>query len=391
MGKNYGLNQAGDGYIHYSEIDSSGRLIILGNNQSTFAEEDNFLLLSCLDTSSGEIIWETQISGIYFPANLRVLSDRIEALVGLSTPNGPYFSIIQTDFNGQILQQSTKSYGDYSLDFNNISKSGDILLGNRSYGYEVDKLNTEGDSIWHYRFQGGIYSSRNWVRSVIEDDSMFVYATGAIELPGLSTEFVTTKFSPVGDLVWQNIYHSHGDSLGESGEHITLDKNFVYASGGTQLANTDAVGLIKVFDEHTGDEVYNIFIGNNNIFIIEQTFVQGNKIYYVGTGFEGSLSHQTVYTGCIQLPTITSTVDVNNLASNISIFPNPTTDWVKITDIDAQLFKRMVIYDAGGKIIKSLDVHGSALNFSLSTIPAGIYVITLEGDGVRLNQKLVKQ
>ena len=389
--KNYGLDQAGDGYINYSGLDSLGRLIILGRNQSNVAEEDNFLLLACLDTSAGEIIWEIKIPGIYFPANLKVLSDRIEALAGLSTPNGPYFSIIQTDFNGQILQQSTKSYGDYSFDFNNITKSGNILLGNRSYGYEVDKLNTEGDSIWHYRFQDGIYSSRNWVRSVVEDDSMFVYATGAVELPGLATEFVTTKFSPDGDVLWQNIYHSHGDSLGESGEYITVDKNFVYASGGTKLADTDAVGLIKVYNKNSGDDVYNITLWNNNIFIIEQTVIQDNKIYYVGTGFENSISQQTVYTGCIQLPKITTTSKNEALLLSISLYPNPASDWVHITDIDTELFKWAEIYDMSGQLIRKFEVKDDLLNIPISSLPAGTYVISVEGNDIRLEKLIVKQ
>jgi hypothetical protein len=389
--RNYGLNQAGDSYIYYSEMDSLGRLIVLGMNLSDEEEADNFLFISCLDVATGDTLWRTTIPGIYYPQNLKICSDRIEALVTQYLPDSKYYGIVQMDFNGLILQHRSKPYSGYEIDFNTISKTGDVLLGNRAFGYDVTKLSTQGDTLWRYHFADALGTSKNWVRKVVEDDSMFIYSTGTAHVYDKYGEFITTKFTSEGQVVWNNIYHLTTDSLFDTGNFVAVDDHFVYAIGGGQVSGSLSSLLLLIYDKYTGIKVYDLAFEKKSMNGGYEVIPKGNKIYFTGYSHQGNATSTEIITRCIQLPKITSTVDVNNLTSNINIFPNPTADWVQITDIDTQVFKRIIIYDAGGKIIKSLDVHESALNFSLSTIPAGIYVITLEGDGVRLNKKLVKQ
>ena len=58
---------------------------------------------------------------------------------------------------------------------------------------------------------------------------------------------------------------------------------------------------------------------------------------------------------------------------NISIFPNPATDFVTIESED---MSSVEVWDATGRMIKSVPANGNALQIDLSGIKAGIYLIS---------------
>ena len=115
------------------------------------------------------------------------------------------------------------------------------------------------------------------------------------------------------------------------------------------------------------------------------------KIYFSGFSHENNNASTEIITRCILLPQITSSFEPELLQPGINIYPNPTADWVQIADIDNRTFKQMSIYDADGHLVSSQKVVNTSLNLSLSALPAGTYVIALEGEGVRLNKRVVKQ
>jgi len=64
-------------------------------------------------------------------------------------------------------------------------------------------------------------------------------------------------------------------------------------------------------------------------------------------------------------------VEENNM--NISIFPNPATDFVTI---EAEDLSCVEVWDATGRMIKSVPASGNALQIDLSGLEAGIYLIS---------------
>ena len=63
----------------------------------------------------------------------------------------------------------------------------------------------------------------------------------------------------------------------------------------------------------------------------------------------------------------------DNEASNINIFPNPTTDFVTI---EMEGLQQVDVFDATGRTIKSVPAVGNALQLDLTGLKAGVYFIS---------------
>jgi uncharacterized surface protein with fasciclin (FAS1) repeats len=79
-------------------------------------------------------------------------------------------------------------------------------------------------------------------------------------------------------------------------------------------------------------------------------------------------------------------VNVEN-ALNISVYPNPTTEWITISTAEPVQF---TIFDLSGRIME----NGRAMNgqsLSVNHFPSGLYLMQLKGDAGMENITIVKQ
>ena len=61
-------------------------------------------------------------------------------------------------------------------------------------------------------------------------------------------------------------------------------------------------------------------------------------------------------------------------SSNISVFPNPTTDFVTL---DAENLQQVTLFDMSGRMLNSISAQGNTQQLDLRGLPAGIYFIML--------------
>ncbi len=387
---NYGLNQVGDSYIYYSEMDTlNGRLITLGMNLHDTALAENFLFVQAIDTSDGSVIWNTKIFGVFRPQNLRIQSDHIQLLATDFTSNGKYFVNAMLDFDGNLTAQYQKPYSGYAIDFNYISRTGDVIFGNRAFGYTVTRINIEGDTLWGYEPQNIIYSIKNKILSISEDEDLNIYATGAVESLSLGTEQLTLKFDKLGNVLWENTYNSYNDSLVDYGIYSIPYKNYLFVTGGTQLENMDIIGIMKIFDKNTGSCIYEIKKPENNIFVINKSISKGDKVFYSAEGFQQNLNNILVVTGCFQLPEITSYNETKTTLA-VTLGPNPAADYVNVLKIDTNVLKKIIIYDVNGKIMIIKGIEDKQEQIDISNLKSGIYLVSVCGKGLCINKKIIK-
>lgn len=85
------------------------------------------------------------------------------------------------------------------------------------------------------------------------------------------------------------------------------------------------------------------------------------------------------------------TVGINDFdLSHVLIYPNPADEIVTLDWNAPFLLERFEMRDLAGRLMLSVNVEGqSAYNLNVSTIPAGIYLITLQGENGQATQKLV--
>jgi len=389
---NYGLNQAGDSYIYYSEVDTlNGRLITLGMNLHDTIPAENFLFVQAVDTSDGSIIWRTKVPGVFRPQNLRVQSNHIQLLSTQYKSDSKYFVNTLVDFDGTTIAQYEKPYSGYEVDFNYISKTGDVIFGNRAFGYNVTRVDVEGDTLWAYTHPLNSGTNRNWVRSLVEDTFLNVYATGSVELLGVDLDMVTCKINSNGELDWEDIFHLASGDFGDGGNRLNMDNGRLVVSGFTQLGSSDLVGIIKIYNTNSSAVEQDILVSNENIFTIDNSFISKNKLFYTGTGYQGQTATDniTVVTGCLWLPKISSVINLKN-TSNINTFPNPTVDFIWISNIDTSIFEKIFICNSKGDIIANKTIESTQEKIWLSDFPSGFYTVFVYGKGLRVSKIIIK-
>ena len=62
-----------------------------------------------------------------------------------------------------------------------------------------------------------------------------------------------------------------------------------------------------------------------------------------------------------------------NKALNISIYPNPTTDFVTI---EADELQSVTLIDLNGKALSSMATKGNSIRLDVSDLKAGVYLIS---------------
>ena len=389
--KNYGLNQTGNSGIYYSMLDSSGHLIAFGLNKSDMSLADNFMFVSCIDTSTGSEIWRTKFPGFYNCQNLRVLSDRIELLATEFKPSTKYYTIAQLDFDGQLIQRHSKPYetAQHLIDFNYINKAGEVILGNRGFGYTVTKLSTTGDTLWSYELPEGSGLMGQQSLSVVEDEDSNVYVCGVRPYPTPTSpqEMLTSKFSAEGALLWQKSNHLW-DDLGTAGGWVSVDERFAYVIGGSGDTTGNSLLTVVVYDKSSGDESYVLYLKGEKVFNGTSLIPLNGKIVYTGFTHEGIPQTTNSVTGMIKIPEIMSSTNHPLAIPSANIFPNPAIEYLNITQIDPSIFSDIDLLDFNGRLIFSQKVTAEAMVITLPNHTNSNYLLVLRGDKARVCKKI---
>lgn len=386
---NYRNGHTGDNYIYFMGRDSMGRLFVLGRNDSDVIGTDNFLFVSEIDTSDGSELWRSTFPGVHWLQGMRVWNeDQIEVLTTRYAGGLQYYDIIQLSKQGQTIQYATKPYTGYTLDFNLISRTGDVVTGNRGFGYTVTRLSAAADTLWRYALLEGILGPR--VLGIAEDDSLNIYVTGGW-LDGTSNrDMLTTKFSKDGELLWQKSYDYLGDGLDNGGTEIAVDGHWVYVIGYSTNGPDKYLLTILIYDIQNGEERYLINIERGLTLAAQQILVNKNKFFYTGVSHMNIISSSEIVTGCFKMPEIVSTSWQPGTGQPLEVFPNPFVQELYLRNIDVQVFKSVELFDMQGRLLLSKTLSSEQEHLVLEGQGyKGALTLVLRGKGVTLSKKII--
>ncbi|MAX81681.1 MAG: hypothetical protein CL843_16085 [Crocinitomicaceae bacterium] len=91
----------------------------------------------------------------------------------------------------------------------------------------------------------------------------------------------------------------------------------------------------------------------------------------------------------IQNDTVLST-PTNNATPSISVYPNPTHEAIYFKNISPNQLLNITLYDNTGRIVLQKENHSPTNSISLSSLPAGIYLLNLENNHFSQTRKVVK-
>jgi len=379
----------GDNYIYFMGRDSMGRLFALSRNDSEVSVTDNFLFVSEIDTSDGSELWRSTFPGVQWLQGMRVWNeDQIEVLTTRYADGLQHYDIIQLNKQGQTIQYGSKPYTGYTLDFNLISRTGDVVTGNRGFGYTVTRLSAAGDTVWRYALQEGVLGDK--VIGIVEDDSLNVYVTGAWNDANFNRQILTTKFSEAGELLWQKSYDYLGDGLDNGGINIAVEEQLVYVIGYSTTGPDKYLLAILIYDIQNGEERYLINIERGLKFGGQDIQVYDNKFFYTGVSHMNTPTSSEIVTGCFKMPEIVSTARQPASGQQVDVFPNPFVQELYLRNIDIQVFKSVELFDMQGKLLMSKTLSSEQEQLVLEG-PGykGTLTLVLRGKGVTLSKKII--
>ena len=227
--------------------------------------------------------------------------------------------------------------------FTGITVLEGITLGTdqNSYGYFIIKYDKDGNFMW---LRNDIYGDI----SIVDNTSKFLFVPnfGTIKKYGAVTSNFISDMPNVVNLGGNIKMNKYGEIFGAM--------SFV---GGTGGCGNDVV------TKFNGLTFCIPAFGNDDILLY--------KIDGLGTN-------------------VTAVKNNKSVDIDITIYPNPTTDKVKISTGNEMLSKAIISNNLG-QILLENEISTSNFDFNLSTFPTGIYTITLfSKDGYSISKRILK-
>lgn len=89
-------------------------------------------------------------------------------------------------------------------------------------------------------------------------------------------------------------------------------------------------------------------------------------------------------------PTSTSIADINT--NNISLFPNPASDYIQVFLGNSDEVRNIKVYDVKGELVASAEGNDATIRIDASTLSKGLYLVHISAaSGVQYQSKIIKQ
>ena len=187
-----------------------------------------------------------------------------------------------------------------------------------------------------------------------------------------------------------------------SGASYTI--TFKYGITGFYTPNSSAMGsddVVHVLISYDGGISWNIIknwtaadnIGNTMQLFAHQIPVASNQTMFAIYGSDGTVNDPEDYLFhvddfTVKFDTSLSTTDIVQQNEEISIYPNPFTDFLQISN--AKNISKIEVFDLSGRIIKSIKKPANPIN--LSDLKSGMYIIMINQDNQPTqNFKIIKK
>lgn len=82
--------------------------------------------------------------------------------------------------------------------------------------------------------------------------------------------------------------------------------------------------------------------------------------------------------------------EIGTLIGNISVYPNPTNQWLNVV-ADSDVMRKLELYDIRGSLLQSKEVNSMKHTLDFSELSNGVYLLTIHTDEGFTNMRIVKQ
>ncbi len=288
--------------------------------------------------------------------------------------------VIGANFNISDGEQINLIYGDYSMPFTYFASSEDageswneIMELPNSFSFAVNKVisnpNSESICVLTHRAHNptsGIhinYSLDNggsWNNyTLVEDASM---AEGYMDDEG----FIHITFNQIIDDEFELIYLYSTDG------GVTFSEPLVLFSGPTYVDFPIPPG-----GQSTTGESQSMILGNDNMFhvtFVDWTdFTKAKHLIFEPFNFETSVNYSP-----------------SNEAYNLSVFPNPASDFLNLSMKNSEKFSSWRISTIDGRMISFGQLNSSDTKIDITNLQSGTYLVGVQSDHQIIIKKFLK-
>jgi Secretion system C-terminal sorting domain len=328
----------------------------------------------------GNILWQKTIAEQYYASRLYTIHATLDSAYVLGMFGCLNTSCtaltgfgLKVDDNGNeifsVARDSTDeewdagTYATFTKDggavFSRLEEAG-VGVWDSQVLYRLDK---NGHQLWEYHYDAGDYH-RIW--SIKEMKNGDILAVGFNEdHPYIDTTFELQRYwggwllrlSPMGEKKWERIIGDlrfPGDSFGEILDVVEVDDGSLVAAG--TIIDTFTNGIPAPF--------------NRDVWLLH---------------LDSTGCVQTGCTGVFQGISGTSPIfDLSTLGSDFSISPNPAGGWalIKLAENSFSDDLSLILFDITGQIRleRKWPFGQKMFMLDISTLPSGIYILTLRSD-----------
>lgn len=190
-----------------------------------------------------------------------------------------------------------------------------------------------------------------------------------------------------------NRYIDNDTNLGSGGSQFTISSNFTFAVDrfwiylANNSADVNVSGSLTIVGKLSGSTVFTTSattpFNNQNVSI-------NNGFTLIDFSSFGSQDNSNTFIDELVITTTTSFVYValdaftwriGSLATSsfvnnsIRVYPNPTKDYIKLSNTDNILFSSIEIIDLTGKVFKKIEITSNEVVIDVKDLPIGFYFI----------------
>ena len=390
-------------------LDNQGNSYLTGEFMGTVdfdPSEENTAILSSVGyrgiytlklDSEGNLIWVNSTNGNYFRESSSYSS--IDSL-GNSYLIGGFFGTV--DFDPSENTSLLTSEGNDDIFIMKLDKDGAFMWVKSiegSHYKEVSSIatNQEGNSCITGRY-------RDTIKFISGENNTTLTSNG-------DSDIFILKLDSEGNLNWAK---SIGNTGNDQGYEIQVDNkgnSYTFGSfsgtvnfdtGNTNFSLSDSIYrsfMLKL--DHNGDFKWltqtwgnfslsidnfgnKLITGSGSIDYHPETKKYNQKNYFRTKIFIQKTGTFSSTVGCINCKNIEA-------SDNLSIYPNPTKDFISIENNERQI-EKINVFNALGKIVKNIDlsqIHYNLITINLKNLPSGIYNLGIIKKGETTYQKII--
>jgi Secretion system C-terminal sorting domain len=391
----------GVNYITKVLLDSEQNLMVFGQYGDTVALRGGLFVTKV--SPDGQELWRaTYLDPVYGFGGLDVrwINDRwVFWGRNYTTSEGYRFLAWQLDNSGVSLGTPISALDPNDFNTQYIDKHGSLFVG-ADRKYRIVKYAISGQTEWVYE-KSLVPSSATVparMHCIEANNESEVYVSGHIKVDSIGLQPVTSKLSSTGNLLWEHSVNFNGIKSGYPLKNYWINPNQLLVAGNIYFNfNSNYYEFyVAVYDD-------NGFIkggitdleGDHNL--PTSIAPDGASVYVAGYAFPTIFTNPSKQILCkYALSDLVSTHTAPPNIGHLRIWPNPSTDWVRIQMPEITTMKgqrNLELTDMAGKLLRSqqIAVQDQFFDLSLEGLPAGTYFLIFKHNGLPTHiEQLVK-